>query len=379
MTAVITKPDTLEKLRILSSDAQYDLACACGTSRPEEHRKRSSDGRWIYPVTLPNGGTSVLFKTLLSNFCSNDCRYCPLRDDQDVCRCTLTVEEVCRVFLEYYQQKKVFGLFLSSGVIGTPDRTMDILNGVAERLRKKYQFRGYIHLKIIPGACPAAIEKALSLATAVSLNIETPGAEYLSKLSSRKNFQKDIVEPIKLISRLTAKGARYSRVKQTTQFIIGAADEPDDKIVLYMAGLYKRLGLHRIYFSAYQQGRGCSDLPAEQILVNPADLLTREHRLYQVDFLVRKYGFDESDIQFGPDGRLPLDKDPKELWAIRHPDFFPVNINQACREDLLRVPGFGPVTVNRILNLRKTGRIHRLQDLGSPTKTLQKSSAYIYF
>jgi predicted DNA-binding helix-hairpin-helix protein len=379
MTAVITKPDTVEKLRILSNDAQYDLACACGTTRPEEHRKRSLNGRWIYPVTLPNGGTSVLFKTLLSNVCSNDCKYCPLRNDQDLRRCSLTVDETCRIFLDYYYQKKVFGLFLSSGVLGTPDRTMDLLNGISERLRKKYQFRGYIHLKIIPGASPAAIEKALSLATAVSLNIETPGAEYLSKLSGRKDFLKDIVEPLKLISRLTAKGARYAGVKQTTQFIVGAADEPDNKIIRYMGGLYKRLGVQRVYFSAYQQGLGASDLPGEQILANPSDILTREHRLYQVDFLMRKYGFDESDIQFGPDGRLPLDKDPKEMWALRHPDFFPINVNRASREEMLRVPGLGPGTVNRIIELRKKGRIHRIEEIGRPTKLLRKASAFLCF
>jgi len=379
MPAVITRPDTVEKLRILSSDAQYDLACACGTTRPEEHRKRGLDGRWIYPVTLPNGGTSVLFKTLLSNVCSNDCKYCPLRNDQDLRRCTLTVEETCRVFLEYYHQRKVFGLFLSSGVIGTPDRTMDLLNGIAETLRKKYQFRGYIHLKILPGASPAAIEKALSLATAVSLNIETPGAEYLSKLSSRKDFVKDIVEPLKLISRLTAKGARYAGVKQTTQFIVGAADEPDEKIVRYLFGLYKRLRLQRVYFSAYQQGLGAPDLPAERTLINPADVLTREHRLYQVDFLIRKYGFEESDFHFGPDGRLPLDKDPKELWALQHPEFFPVNINRASREELIRVPGLGPVTVNRIIELRKSARIQRIEDIGKPTKLLRKASSFVCF
>jgi predicted DNA-binding helix-hairpin-helix protein len=379
MTAVITKPDTEEKLRILASDAQYDLACACGTRTPEEHRKRSEDGRWIYPVTLPNGGTSVLFKTLLSNVCTNDCKYCPLRDNQDLRRCTLSTEETCQTFLEYLNQKKVFGLFLSSGVIGTPDRTMDRLNSIAETLRRKYQFRGYIHLKIIPGSSTAAIEKAVSLATAVSLNIETPGAEYLSKLSSQKDFLRDIVDPIKLISRLRAKGGRYGRVKQTTQFIVGAADEPDEKIVRYMQGLYKRLHLQRVYFSAYQQGLGAADLPAEQKLTNPADMLTREHRLYQVDFLMRKYGFEDSDIEFDPQGRLSLEKDPKELWAGRHPDFFPVNINQASRWELLRVPGLGPITVNRILNSRIQSRIHRVEEIGKPGRLLRKAAGYICF
>ena len=379
MATILSKPDTTEKLRILSNDAQYDLACACGGGRPEEHRKRSGDGRWVYPVTLPNGGTSVLFKTLLSNVCTNDCKYCPLRDNQDLRRCSLTVDETCRVFLDYFYQKKVFGLFLSSGVIGTPDQTMDRLNGIIETLRRKYGFKGYVHLKIIPGASAAAIEKAVSLSTAVSLNIETPGAEYLSRLSGRKDFLRDIVEPIKLISRLTGKGARYAKVKQTTQFIVGAADEPDSKIVRYMQGLYKRLRLQRIYFSAYQQGLGAQDIPAESREINPADALTREHRLYQVDFLMRKYGFEDSDIEFGSDGRLSLDDDPKESWARRHPEFFPVNVNRASRYELLRVPGLGPITVNRILNSRTFSRFHRIEEVGKTGKLLRKAAGYICF
>ncbi len=156
MVGIISKPDTQEKLEILSADSQYDLACACGTSK-DEHRKRSGDGKWIYPVTLPSGGTSVLFKTLLSNVCTNDCKYCPLREQMDVRRCSLTPDETVKVFLDYYNQQKVFGLFLSSGVIGSPDATMDRLNGVARLLRYKHRFKGYIHLKIIPGAGNAGL------------------------------------------------------------------------------------------------------------------------------------------------------------------------------------------------------------------------------
>ncbi|MBE0536244.1 MAG: radical SAM protein, partial [Phycisphaerae bacterium] len=240
MTAVITKPNTDEKLDILSTDAQYDLACACGTRSPAEHRRRGAQGKWIYPVTLPNGGTSVLFKTLMSNVCNNDCRYCPLREDSDVRRCSLGVDETARVFLDYLRRGEVFGLFLSSGMLGSPDATMERLNGVARRLRRTYKFKGYIHLKVIPGASDAAVEEAVSLATAVSLNIETPGARYLSRLSDRKDYLEDIIRPIKLISRLTGKGMRYSRVKQTTQFIVGAAGESDAEIVRYMGGLYGR-------------------------------------------------------------------------------------------------------------------------------------------
>lgn len=379
MTTIISKPDTEQKLRILSTDAQYDLACACGTKKPEEHRSRTSDGRWIYPVSLPNGGSSVLFKTLLSNVCSNDCKYCPLRENQDVRRCSLTAEETVRVFLDYYHQKTVFGLFLSSGVIGTPDNTMERLNAIARLLRYRHKFRGYIHLKIIPGASPAAVQEAVSLSSAVSLNIETPGADYLTKLSGRKDFMKDIVEPMKLISRLTEKGSRYQRVRQTTQFIVGAAGEPDRQIVKYMGGLYNRLGLERVYFSAYQRGLGSQELPGEAAVASSADVLTREHRLYQVDFLMRKYGFSDSEIEFGQDGQLDLAADPKEVWARKHPEFFPININKADKNELLRVPGLGPTTVERILQARRQSRLSSLETVGKIGKRLSKALPYLKF
>jgi predicted DNA-binding helix-hairpin-helix protein len=379
MVGVISRPNTQEKLEILSTDAQYDLACACSCNK-EESRKRSSDGKWIYPVTLPNGGKSVLFKTLLSNVCTNDCKYCPLREQMDVRRCSLRPEETAKVFLDYYNQRKVFGLFLSSGVLGSADATMDRLNGVARLLRKKHAFRGYIHLKIIPGASDAAIEEALFLASAVSLNIETPGAKRLEKVSKKKRYIQDIIEPIKLISRLTGRGSRYQRVKQTTQFIVGAAGEPDAEIVKYMYGLYERLKMHRVYFSAYQKELGDESIASEQAgQERPMDILMREHRLYQVDFLLRKYGFKESDIVFEKNENLSLTIDPKEAWAMRHPEVFPININRASRFSLLRVPGLGPVTVNRILEQRKTGRIRHIEDIGKVGVRLKKAKQYLDF
>jgi predicted DNA-binding helix-hairpin-helix protein len=379
MVGLVSRPNTQEKLGILSADAQYDLACACSTSK-DEHRQRGGDGKWIYPVTLPNGGKSVLLKTLISNVCTNDCKYCPLREQMDVRRCTLKPEETAKVFLDYYNQRKVFGLFLSSGVIGSADATMDRLNGVARLLRKKNGFRGYIHLKIIPGASDAAIEEAVSLSSAVSLNIETPGANRLEKVSKKKRYIQDIIEPIKLISRLTGRGARYQRVKQTTQFIVGAAGERDAEIVKYMYGLYERLKMHRVYFSAYQKRLGDESIADEQTgLERPADVLMREHRLYQVDFLLRKYGFKESDIIFENSGNLSLTIDPKEAWALRHPEVFPVNINRASRFSLLRVPGLGPVTVRRILEQRKAARISRIEDVGKVGLRLIKAKQYLTF
>ena len=379
MTAVISAPDTQRKLEILSADAQYDLACACGT-REDEHRTRGARDKWIYPVTLPNGGASILLKTLISNVCFNDCKYCPLRADQDVRRCTLSEEETVNTFLDYFNRRKVFGLFLTSGVLGTPDATMERLNRVARMLRYRRNFRGYIHLKIIPGASASAIEEAVSLSTAVSLNIETPGANHLAKLSSRKRFIQDIVEPINLISRLTGRGNKYARVKQTTQFVVGAAEETDSEIVKYMWGLYDRLNLHRIYFSAYQKGLGDTPLDNDRLSPFPAsDAFTREHRLYQVDFLLRKYGFTGSDISFDKSGFLSLEVDPKEHWAKLHSDYFPVNINKASKDQLLRVPGLGNVTVSRILEQRKNSRISTIGDLGEPGSRLKKAGEYLCY
>lgn len=379
MIGIVAKPDTRDKLEILSSDAQYDLACACGTNR-EEGRRRGQDGRWIYPVTLPNGGRSVLFKSLISNVCTNDCKYCPLREQQDIRRCSLSPEETARVFLDYYRRKKVFGLFLSSGVIGSPDATMDRLTTTARLLRRRHGFKGYIHLKVIPGASAAAIEEAVSLASVVSLNIETPGHKHLARLSSRKNYIRDIIEPIKLISRLTARGTRFARVKQTTQFIVGAAGESDAEIVKYMGGLYDRLRMQRIYFSAYQRGVGDASLDSDPTKSSdPTQAFVREHRLYQVDFLLRKYGFKDADIVFDPRGRLSLDADPKEVWARNHPEVFPLDVNRASRLELLRVPGLGPLTVDRIVSQRATRRIRGLEDIGRVGARLAKARSYLMF
>jgi len=379
MVGIISRPNTQQKLEILSAESRYDLACACSTHR-DEHRRRGADGRWIYPVALPNGRKATLFKTLLSNVCTHDCKYCPLRAQRGLLRCTLGLEETARVFLDYYRQKKVFGLFLSSGVVKSPDATMQRLNDVAGILRKKYAFKGYIHLKVIPGASDAAIEQAVSLADAVSLNIETPGPEYLARLSSGKDYLRDIVGPMKLISALTAPGSRYHGVKHTTQFVVGAAGESDARIVKYTFALYKRLGLNRVYFSAYQKGLGDGSIPGENAAdTGPTDPLTREHRLYQVDFLLRKYGFKEQDIVFEQDGNLSLTTDPKEAWALANPHRFPVDVNRASKWDLLRVPGLGPITVSRILAHRRDRRLRSIEDIPGAGALLRKAEKYLAF
>ncbi|NJD55062.1 MAG: radical SAM protein [Nitrospirae bacterium] len=371
--------ETIEKLHVLSEDSQYDLACACGTAR-DEHRRRGPDGRWLYPVALPQGGYTVLLKTLLSNACANDCKYCPLRSGTNVQRCTLSPDEVARAFMEYFRRKKVFGLFLSSAVVRDPDHTMEKINAVARLLRYRHEFRGYIHLKVIPGASDAAIEDAVSLASAVSLNIETPGRSHFELLSRKKDYDRDILRPLKLMSKLTGKGMRHSRVKCTTQFIVGASDEKDAEIIQSMSGLYNRLRFHRVYFSAYQKGLGSQDIPGEKrFLTSPEGMFMREHRLYQVDFLLRKYGFGSGDIPLDSDGNLRLSKDPKELWAEAHPEFYPVRINTADREALLKVPGIGPDTVRNILKARREQRIRGLDRLGVKGKRLEKIRNFVIF
>jgi predicted DNA-binding helix-hairpin-helix protein len=370
--------DTQHKLEILADASRFDLACACGTKQ-DDHRTRGPEGKWLYPVSLPQGGKSIMLKTLLSNVCVNQCRYCPLRSNMDVPRYSLSPEEIVSVFLDYLRRKHIHGLFLSSGVVRDADYTMDRMLAVAGLLRKRHQYRGFIHLKIIPGASDAAIEESLSLASAVSLNVEAPHRLAFEKLSPTKDFDRDIVGGIRRISELTAPGNRYSRVKQTTQFIVGAADEKDSDIVKATFGLYRRLRLDRVYFSAYQRGLGEMQLPGENHRPqNPGDLLTREHRLYQVDWLIRKYGFNADEITFGPDGNLPLGADPKTIWAQCNPQFFPLDINKAGLYELLRVPGLGPIAAKRILTMRAGGsRIRTVSDLAGAVPRLRGAERYL--
>jgi len=371
-------PDVEQKLDLLSRDSMYDLACACAT-RGDEHRRRSKDGKWIYPVSLPSGGRTFLFKTLLSNECANNCRYCPLRAGSDSRRLSITPEEMAGAFFDYYRKGRVSGLFLSSGVKGGPDNAMERINTVALHLRRR-GFRGYIHLKVLPGASDQAIRQAVGLASAVSINIETPGEENFRLLSTTKKYAADILRPIKLISRLTARGSCRSGVKQTTQFVVGASKETDNEIIRYAWKLYKGLKLSRVYFSAYQRGAGSPDLPGERSGVSNEALLGREHRLYQTDWLIRKYGFRADEIPLCPDGNLSLDIDPKEMWAKAHPEFFPVYVNRDGRERLLRVPGLGETAVNRIMEYRKSGRqIRALDVIGRKSKLLVKASDYLAF
>lgn len=377
MPMTLSGMDTEEKLRLLADASRYDLSCACGTRDSSDHRRRSGEGMWLYPVSLPSGGTSVMLKTLLSNACVNDCRYCPFRAERDVRRCALEAEEVAHVFLEYVRRLGIMGIFLSSGVLRDPDHTMERLCAVAEILRCKHQYRGYIHLKVIPGASEAAIEKALSLASAVSLNVEVPKRAAFLPLSTKKDYDRDIVAPLKRIAALTAPGMRYARVRQTTQFVVGASHEKDAEIIQATFGLYRRLGLDRVYYSAYQRGLGDPSVPGETSPRTAAELLTREHRLYQTDFLLRKYKWDEKDIPLEADGNLSLAVDPKQRWADQHPEFFPVRLKSAERGMLLRVPGLGPTMAKRILDGRREGCVRGLREIGLRGRNLEKVTRYV--
>ena len=209
--------------------------------------------------------------------------------------------------------------------------------------------------------------------------METAGEKHFKRITAGKNYIEDIIRPMKLVSRLTQKGGRFEKVKQTTQFIVGASEETDREIVKYLWGLYKRLRLDRAYFSGYQRGLGEKSLPGELSQKSNGDILMREHRLYQVDWLVRKYGFSESDIVFDAGGNLPLDKDPKEMWAVNNPGLFPVNVNRSGPADLLKVPGFGHITVKKIMDLRQGGaKICSIEQLGSG-KRLNKALQYVTF
>ena len=323
-----------DKLDILTAGARYDLACACGN---EGHRVRGDMGRWIYPAALPDGGTVRLLKVLLSNSCSRDCAYCPQRQGRDFQRSSFKPEELAVTFMEMHRRGLVTGLFLSSAIGGSVESSMERLLRTVELVRFRHHYRGWIHLKVLPGASREQVTRAASLANRLSLNLEAPTAARLAALSPRKRFQEDICQRMGWIKDLIDDHSGRCR-GQTTQFVVGAGDETDGEFVRLAGRLYDSLGLSRIYFSAFQP------VPGTPLADRRPASFEREHRLYQTDFLLRKYGFSADEIVLDELGNLPLDADPKQTWASRHPEFFPVEVNKAPLEDLLRVPGLGPVS-----------------------------------
>ena len=348
--------DKFEKLALLGESAKYDV-CASSSASPKKFRD-ADIGRTV-PSGIchsftPDGRCVSLFKVLLSNQCEKDCLYCPNRAGRDVPRSRFAPDELAKLFMEFYRRNYVEGLFLSSGVRHSTGRTMQELLETVEILRYRYKFGGYVHLKILPGADEAETEKAVELANRVSLNMEAPTAAHLARLSRTKNFAGEIMSGISRISRYVRK---QSGVSHSTQFIVGAAQESDRDILDSSVRLYTGYGLKRAYFSTFQPVPGT---PLDSIAGAP---LLREHRLYQADFLYRYYGFQMNELTYDPVGNLDLSMDPKQAFALRHPELFPLEINRATLAELLRIPGIGPRSAKKIVGLRRESLFRAVEDL----------------
>jgi predicted DNA-binding helix-hairpin-helix protein len=361
------EPSRQAKLETLARAAQHDLSCACGPSAP---RQRGPNGLWIYPAALPSGERVPMLKVLQASGCEKSCLYCAERAGGLTTPCTLSPDELARAFFELYAERRVFGLFLSSAIRGGPVRTMDRMLGTGELLRGRFRYRGYLHLKIIPGSTPDQVERAMKLATRVSVNMEAPSAAHLRRIAPSKQFESGILGPMRQVARAEREG-RFRRAGQTTQLVVGAAGESDREITGRAAWMYEELGLERVYYSALQPLAGT---PAEAL---PPVPFVREHRLYQVDFLLRKYGFTWEELVFDQAGALPLDRDPKAAWAQTHPERFPIEINTASRAELLRVPGVGPHSVGRIMAARRQGRIRSVDALGAFGVPSRAAASYL--
>ena len=364
--------DITTKLDTLVAAAQFDT---CGYSSPRQVSK-DSPTRFIYRAVLPEGGTVCLFKVLMTNVCVNDCAYCVNQAGRDIRRSTFQPDELARVFTELHDRRLVQGLFLSSGIGVNPSQTMEAMLKTVTILRSpRYAFKGYVHLKILPGARFDCVEEACRLANRVSVNMEAPTAHHMSRLSLKKDLHNDIVERMRWVKQLTEKDSRLAPSGQTTQFVVGASDESDRDILRTTSALYNEVDLRRAYFSAFQP---VSHSRLQDHLLTP---LLREHRLYQVDWLMRVYGFPLREVELALDdsNNLPLKKDPKLIIARRQPWLFPVDINRAGTDDLLRVPGIGPISAKRITDTSKQHTISSLQQLQKMGVVIRRAAGYIWF
>ncbi len=360
--------DRFGKLDLLGAQAQYDICAACSSA--SQKRVRSSMDRWIYPAVRPDGQRVPVLKLLMSNACRNDCLYCATRSGADFRRSHFQPEELARMFDEMHRTGKVRGLFLSSAVEQDPDHSMERMLAAAHIVRRKYGFRGYVHIKVLPGASRAAIEAAARLGDRISINLEAPNADRLNAIAPDKDFDRDIMQRIRWIHSLVRSPDNRCR-GHTTQFVVGAGQDSDKEIIFRTQHLYRELRLSRAYFSAYQP-------PSRNPVLNvPPVPLMREHRLYQTDFLLRKYGFRANEIFFGDDGNLSLDVDPKAVWAELHPEYFPIEMNRATLQELLRVPGIGPVSAKRIIEQRGATKICRLAELRKMGVVTRRAAPYV--
>ncbi len=382
----------LDKLKILADAAKYDASCASSGSPKRNSRDGgigSSTGAAICHAYTPDGRCISLLKILLTNFCIYDCAYCVSRRSSNVARARFSVEEVVNLTLDLYRRNCIEGLFLSSGIARGEDATMQDLTRVAKALRLDHGFRGYIHLKTIPGASPELLEEAGRYADRLSMNVELPSDSALKSFAPEKDarsikkglaFTRSHIEAATDAPRRPTPGhigkarrPRFAPAGQSTQMIVGADGANDLTILNSSVSLYASYGLKRVYYSAFSPtGHPSASLP------NTATPLWREHRLYQADWLLRFYGFELDDLQTAaPAGMLDLEIDPKLAWALARRENFPVDVNTAERERLLRVPGFGTKTVDRILASRRSGALqlcrHRPFDQGGrPRRPLHR-------
>jgi len=365
--------ETLDKLAILGGAARYDVCASSFSCR----KAPSSTGRLGNPAAsgichsfLPDGRCVSLFRVLMTNACEQDCAYCVNRRSRNTPRTSFQPEELARMFIEFYVRNYVEGLFLSSGVCGRADATMEKMVKTVEILRAQYGYQGYVHLKILPGASRDLVERGADLADRMSVNLEAPNRKRLALLSPGKEMMENIVERMRWMNQLAVQGRIPSG--QTTQFVVGPAGETDFELLRTVTWLYKNVGLRRAYFSAFIP---VPDTPLEN---QPPTPLLREHRLYQAEFLLRTYGFSLEELAFqGRDFNLPLDYDPKVVFALARPERYPVEVNKATKEELLRVPGMGRRSVSRILALRRQGRITDLQELKNLGVVVKRARPFI--
>lgn len=357
-------PKLAARLRILADAAKYDASCA---SSGAPKRKAgvgglgSTTGAGICHAYTPDGRCVSLLKILLTNWCLYDCAYCVNRRSSNTPRARFTVEEVVTLTLEFYKRNYIEGLFLSSGIVRSPDHTMEELVRVARTLRRDHGFAGYIHLKTIPEASPWLIEQAGLWADRLSINVELPTERSLTRLAPEKRgpvIRAAMGQMHERITEAKAERRRFAPAGQSTQMIVGADDTTDASVLGASEGLYRTYGLRRVYYSAF------SPIPEPSaVLPVKAPPLRREHRLYQADWLVRFYGFTAAEVAAGGEaGMLDLEADPKLAWALKHREQFPVDVNRAPREMLLRVPGLGVKAIDRLIRARRHVRL-RVADL----------------
>ena len=370
----------LDKLKILAESAKYDVSCASsGTSR--SHKKGqigSAEGWGICHSFAEDGRCISLLKIMLTNNCIYDCAYCINRRSNDLPRATLSVTELVNLTIEFYRRNYIEGLFLSSGVVRNPDYTMERLVKVVKDLRQVYRFNGYIHLKSIPGASQELVNEAGLYSDRMSVNIEIPNEQSLQLLAPEKDFQ-SVFTPMRYIQQGMLQSAeerkkyrhapRFVPAGQSTQMIVGATSDSDKDILRLTSALYKRPSMKRVYYSGFVPVNGYDKrLPA---LKQPP--LVRENRLYQADWLLRFYNFNVDEIVDDSYPDLDLEIDPKLAWALRHPEAFPVDINRADYEMLLRVPGLGVKSAKMILTARRYSRLgtSHLKQIGVVLKKAQ--------